>query len=238
VTTTEEGLPELASVYWRPRVTDRSLKYAGWGWTAWMCAHTIPFITAAVVLGLLKPVTIPVGVILLAHAWLIPELYASKGANVMRKRALPEPLADQVAEALLESLLCSEATSLFERTGAVMQSGTLGVWLVGEGGALLIRPGGRRVNCYCVRATGDDLPSADRTSHLLLGLRSDEVGFATLSNLAFSGAPWRVRRRLERPMRPALAAAVEAARRPIGADDGVGASNNLTRREHHDRAPR
>jgi hypothetical protein len=78
------------------------------------------------------------------------------------------------------------------------------------------------VNCYCVRATGDGLPSADRTSHLLLGLRSDEVGFATLSNLTFSGAPWRVRRRLERPMRPALAVAVRAARRGTGAEGRAG----------------
>jgi hypothetical protein len=212
VTTTEEGLPELASVYWRPRVTESSLSYAGWGWTAWMCAHTIPFIGAAALLAAVKPVTIPVALILLAHAWLIPQLYASRGANVMRKRAQPDPLPDQAAEALLESLLSGTTRSVFERTGVVLQPGTLGVWLVGEGGALLVRRGGRRVNCYCVRATGDGLPSADRTSHLLLGLRSDEVGFATLSNLAFSGAPWRIRRRLERSMRPALAAAVEAAR--------------------------
>jgi hypothetical protein len=207
-----EGLPELANVYWRPRVTDRSLKHAGWGWTAWMCAHSIPFLAAAVLLAALKPVTIPVALILVAHAWLIPELYASRGTNVLRRRAPADPVADQVAEVLLESLLSAEAKPLFTQTGLVLQRGTLGVWLVGEGGALLTRPGGRRVNCYCVRATGDGLPSADRTSHLLLGLRTDEVGFATLSNLAFSGAPWRVRRRLARPLRPALAAALEAAR--------------------------
>ena len=52
-----------------------------------------------------------------------------------------------------------------------------------------------------------DLPSADRTAHLLLALREDEAGFATVANLAFSGAAWRLRHRLAKPMRPALAAA-------------------------------
>ena len=52
-----------------------------------------------------------------------------------------------------------------------------------------------------------DLPSADRTAHLLLALREDEAGFATVANLAFSGGTWRLRHRLPKPMRPALAAA-------------------------------
>ena len=175
-----------------------------------MCAHTIPFIAAAALLAAVDPWTAPVGVILLVHAWAIPELYASRGANVMRRRTKADPLADQVAEALLESLLDPAGTQLYEQTRLVLQRGALGVWLVGEGGALLIRPGGRRINCYCVRVTGDGLPGADRISHLLLGLRTDEVGFTTLSNLTFSGATWRIRRRLERPMRPALQAAAVA----------------------------
>ena len=37
------------------------------------------------------------------------------------------------------------------RTGLVLEPGALGVWLVGEAGALLVRPGGRRVDCCCVR---------------------------------------------------------------------------------------
>jgi hypothetical protein len=57
-----------------------------------------------------------------------------------------------------------------------------------------------------------DLPSGDRIAHLLLALRADEQGFATVANLAFMGARWRVRRRLDRSMRPALAAAAAAAR--------------------------
>jgi hypothetical protein len=48
------------------------------------------------------------------------------------------------------------------------------------------------------------LPSGDRVAHLLLALRSDEEGFATVANLAFSGARWRVRRRLPKRRRAAL----------------------------------
>src|SRR3989442_2496739 len=78
-----------------------------------------------------------------------------------------------------------------------MQRGRLGVWLVGEQGAFLVRSGGRRVDCWCVRiAEQDGLPGADRIAHLLLALREDEGGFAKVANLGFSGAAWRVRRRL------------------------------------------
>jgi hypothetical protein len=67
------------------------------------------------------------------------------------------------------------------------------------------------VQCYCVRATGDELPLADRIAHLLLALRADESGFATVANLTFSGAFWRVRRRLPAAAREGLAAAGAAA---------------------------
>jgi hypothetical protein len=45
-------------------------------------------------------------------------------------------------------------------------------------------------------------------------LREDESGFATVANLAFAGAPWRLRRRLAPPRRAALADAVAEARKP------------------------
>ena len=85
-----------------------------------------------------------------------------------------------------------------------------GRWLVAEAGALLITDRGRRVFCWCVRVNDPELPSADRIAHLLLALRSDEQGFATVANLAFSGARWRVRRRLPKAMRPAVEAAAVA----------------------------
>ena len=78
----------------------------------------------------------------------------------------------------------------------MVERGTLGVWLVGGKGAVLVRGRGRRVQCYCVRATGKDLPLADRVAHLLLALRADERGFATVANLSFSGARWRLARKL------------------------------------------
>jgi hypothetical protein len=62
-----------------------------------------------------------------------------------------------------------------------------------------------------VAATDPELPPSDRIAHLLLALRADEVGFATVANHAFAGAPWRVRRRLPRHMRPALDAARRSA---------------------------
>ena len=95
----------------------------------------------------------------------------------------------------------------------MLERGALGVWLVGEAGALLVTPGGRRVHCWCVHVEDRTLPSADRIAHLLLALRTDEQGFATVANLAFSGSPGRVRRRLPPPQRPALDAATAAARR-------------------------
>jgi hypothetical protein len=68
------------------------------------------------------------------------------------------------------------------------------------------------VHCWCVRATDAKLPEGDRIAHLLLALRSDEQGFATVANQAFAGAPWRVRRRLAPVVRPALGAAVATLR--------------------------
>jgi hypothetical protein len=60
-------------------------------------------------------------------------------------------------------------------------------------------------------ATGDgELPSGDRIAHLLLALRADEAGFATVANLSFAGHRRRLRRRLQPPLRPALAEGVAA----------------------------
>ena len=208
------SLPELAAVYWRPRVSDASLRRSGRLWTLTSTAHTAPFVLAAILLAALKPVTIPVSLILLAHAWIIPELYASRGSGVLRRRTRAGGEAERTALLLLGDLLDSSARELHGRTGLALQRGALGVWLIGEAGALLVRPGARRVNCYCVKATGSDLPAADRVAHLLLAMRADEAGFATVANLAFSGARWRLRRRLPCELRPALDAAAAAAPRP------------------------
>jgi hypothetical protein len=166
------------------------------------------------VLFLVQPLALPVSLASFAHAWVIPELYAQRGANVVRLKASRAPAAaEALSVGLLGDLVGHEARALHAQTGLVLDRGRLGAWLVGPAGALLVRPGGRRVLCYCVRVNDPELPSGDRIAHLLLALRSDEEGFATVANLAFSGARWRVRRRLAPAMRPALDAGAAAARR-------------------------
>jgi hypothetical protein len=146
----------------------------------------------------------PVALVCLAHAWVIPELYASRGANVMRPARRGDAKAESTALGLLGDLVGHDARDLHARTGLVVEPGRLGTWVVGESGALLVRSGGRRVDCWCIGVPDPALPSADRIAHLLLALRTDEHGFATVANLAFSGGRRRVRRRLAPAMRPAL----------------------------------
>jgi hypothetical protein len=211
---TAPGLPELANVPWRPRANETRLRRAGRLWTLSTVGHTVPFLAAAIFLGLAKPVTIPVALVLVAHAWIIPELYASRGAGVLRPgHAAPgQPRAEHVALGLLGDLVGHDSRERYAETGLILEPGTLGVWLVAQAGALLVRPGGRRVHCYCVKATDPTLPAGDRVAHLLLALRTDETGFATVANLAFSGACWRLRRRVPESARPALLAAARRAR--------------------------
>jgi hypothetical protein len=199
-------LPETAAVYWRPRVDGARLRRRERTWTLTTIAHTIPFLATAALLLALEPLSFPVAVIAVVHAWGIPALYASRGAGVVRPRPRAADGPERTALGLLGDLIGHESRTLHARTGLALERGALGVWLVGEAGALLVRPGGRRVDCWCVKIDAE-LPSADRTAHLLLALREDEAGFATVANLAFSGAPWRLRRRLPARMRPALDAA-------------------------------
>jgi hypothetical protein len=208
----EQVLPEVAAVHWRRRVDADKLARDARLWTATTTAHVVPFVAVAGGMIALQPLAAPVSAIALAHAWIIPELYAQRGANVVRPRRKGSDGAERRSVGLLGDLVDHRARELHARTGLVLEEGALGTWLVGEAGALLVRPGGRRVHCYCVRAADRDLPSGDRIAHLLLALRADEQGFATVANLAFSGARWRVRRRLEPQLRPALDEGVEVAR--------------------------
>ncbi|MDQ3648438.1 MAG: hypothetical protein M3433_07625 [Actinomycetota bacterium] len=217
--------------------------------------YTLPLAVGSVGMVVVEPITIPVALATAAHAWMIPELYAFRGASVVRPKRLPggsapsrglRPLtagfagtspgksagtppayqskaAEAVAQGLLGDLLDHDARELQRETGLALEPGRLGTWLLGEAGALLITPrcaprkrplpgGGRRVHCFCVGVPDPELPPSDRVAHLLLALRTDEEGFATVANHAFCGAPWRVRRRLPKPMRPALDAARRQAR--------------------------
>jgi hypothetical protein len=205
-------LPETGAVPWRPRMDERRLTLYARAWTATTLAHVVPFCVTAAVLVVIEPWLAPMSALALAQAWIIPELYANRGAKVVRPRRRAPDAAERTALGLLGDLVDHDARELHARTGLVLEPGALGVWLVGEAGALLVRDGGRRVHCFCVRVDHPELPSADRISHLLLALRADEHGFATVANQAFAGARWRVRRRIPRPMRPALDAAAARAR--------------------------
>ena len=207
-----EVLPELGNVPWRRPTDERFLRRYAAIWLAWTLAYTVPFVAAAIVLVALEPLAFPVALASLAHAWIIPELYAFRGASVLRPKGPRNERGERVAQGLLGDLLGHDARELQRRTGLAMERSGMGVWLVGEAGALLLPPGGRRVHCFCVRATGTQLPPSDRVAHLLLALRTDEQGFATVANHAFCGVPWRVRRRLPAGMRPGLDAARAAAR--------------------------
>lgn len=206
------GLPELARVHWRERATEDTIRRAGWRWTVCTAAHTVPLVATAGVLGALDPITVPVGLILLGHAWAIPELYAVRGAKVARAGAPSDPEPERVAAGLLGDLVGHGARELWSRTRLVLERGRLGTWLLGPCGAILVSAGGRRAYCYCAVVNDRTLPPSDRTAHLLLALREDESGFATVANLVFAGAPWRLRRRLPAPAREALDEARRAAR--------------------------
>lgn len=217
------ALPEVAGVHWRARVDEARLRRTARAWTASTVAHVVPFVGAGAALVAVEPLAVPVTLASFAHAWIIPELYAQRGANVVRpKRSAgaagpASAAAERRALGLLGDLVGHPARALHARTGLILERGRLGVWLVGPAGALLVRPGGRRTHCWCVRVPDPELPSADRIAHLLLALRADEEGFATVANQAFSGATWRVRRRLAAAQRPAVDAAAAVARAPRAA---------------------
>jgi hypothetical protein len=207
-------LGELEAFSWRRRADEELLRREGRRWTLWTSGVVVTFLVPGVLLLALSPWTFPVALASFGHAWVINELYARRGArSVVPGLGTPTSEAERAAMGLLGDLMGHRDRDLVGRTGLAPQEGRLGIWLVGEQGAFLVRPGGRRVDCWCVRV-GDakGLPPGDRVAHLLLALREDETGFATIANLAFSGAPWRVRRRMPAEARPALDEAVARAR--------------------------
>jgi hypothetical protein len=221
------GLEEAAALWWREETTDGTLRRDGRRWTLWTAWIVIVFTAPGVVLMLLSPLTLPVALGCFAHAWIVPWLQARRGARSVvpigaRHTSRPGEVGsspERVALGLLGDLVGHQQRELLAHTGLALERGELGVWLVGERGGILVRPGGRRVDCWCVRvAEPESLPEADRVAHLLLALREDEHGFAKVANLGFSGAAWRVRRGLLPRSRAALdaARAVARARDPAG----------------------
>ena len=183
-------------------------------WTVWTAAVVVTFVAPGLLLLYLEPLTAPAALLCFAHAWVVPWIQARRGARSVEAIGRAGGDSDRIAMGLLGDLVGHEERELLGRSGLAMQRGAMGVWLVGQRGALTVRPGGRRVDCWCVRvAEPEGLPAGDRVAHLLLALREDERGFATVANMAFSGAPWRVRRLLPASAVSALDAARAAARR-------------------------
>jgi hypothetical protein len=198
------ALPELAAVPWRKRIDPDRLRLWGRVWTLWTIGWSIPFVAAGLLLVWIEPLAAPVAIASFAHAWLIPELHAFRGASVLRRKGARHEQVEPVAHGFLADLLGHDARELQRETGLVLEQGQLGTWLLGEAGGVLFLRESSRVHCFCVTAADKSLPPSDRIAHLLLALRTDEIGFATIANHAFSGASWRVRRRMPKEMRPAV----------------------------------
>jgi hypothetical protein len=207
-------LAEAAAMPWRRRASERSLSREGRVWTLWSVGVLVTFGLPAALLVWIEPLAFPVSAIFLGHGIAVLHLQARRGARGVKPLGGPTDDAERRALGLLGDLTDHGSRELLSRTGLALQRGRLGAWLVGQEGAILVRPGGHRVHCFCVRVgEGGDLPSGDRVAHLLLALREDEEGFATVANRNFSGATWRLRWQLTGRERPALkrARAVAAA---------------------------
>jgi hypothetical protein len=229
-TAAEAGLTEAAALHWREPASERTLRRDGRLWTAWTAGIAATFAAPAALLVWIEPLAAPAALIFVAHGYAITHLQARRGARAVvpiggpgsaALRPEAEPEAERVALGLLGDLLGHGARELAGETGLALHPGELGVWLVGEEGAILVRPGGRRADCWCVRVSeAGELPAGDRVAHLLLAVREDELGFATVANRNFSGSLRRVRRRLPPRARLALDRARAMARNRVDQPPG------------------
>src|SRR3954469_1493369 len=109
----EGGLPEPAAVHWRAPSDAARLRRHAALWTLTTAAHVVPFIGAGVVLFLIQPLAVAVSLASFAHAWVIPMLYAARGANVLRPKARSADAgAERTAVGLLGDLLDHDARDL------------------------------------------------------------------------------------------------------------------------------
>src|ERR671935_1096541 len=186
-------LSEAAAMPWRRRASERTLTKEGRIWTLWSVGVVLTFGLPAVLLVWIEPLAFPVSAIFLGHGIAVLHLQARRGARGVKPLGAAGDEPERRALGLLGDLVGHDARELLGRTGLALERGRLGAWLVGQEGAILVRPGGHRVHCFCVRVgEASDLPPGDRVAHLLLALREDEEGFATVANRNFSGATWRV----------------------------------------------
>jgi hypothetical protein len=201
----EAVLAEAAAMPWRRRASERTLTREGRIWTLWSIGVVLTFGLPAALLVWVEPLALPVAAIFLGHGLAVLHLQARRGARGVKPIGAVAGQPERAALGLLGDLVGHDSRELLTETGLALERGRLGAWLVGQEGAILVRPGGHRVHCFCVRVgEAGDLPAGDRVAHLLLALREDEEGFATVANRNFSGATWRLRRQLPPSARPAL----------------------------------
>ncbi|MDP8943468.1 MAG: hypothetical protein M3N16_05040, partial [Actinomycetota bacterium] len=79
-------LPEVRALPWRRRASAEALARWARTWTVWTAMVSVPFVIAGVGLLVLEPLTFPVALASFAHGWVIPELYAARGASVARPK--------------------------------------------------------------------------------------------------------------------------------------------------------
>jgi hypothetical protein len=203
-------LSEAAAMPWRRRASEKSLEKEGRIWTLWSVGVLVTFGLPAALLIWIQPLAFPVSAIFLGHGIAVLHLQARRGARGVKPIGGATNPPEHTAMGLLGDLVGHDERDLLRETGLALQRGRLGTWLVGQEGAILVRPGGHRVHCFCIRVgEADDLPPGDRVAHLLLALREDEQGFATVANRNFSGATWRLRLELPKRVRPGLRGARE-----------------------------
>src|SRR3954451_15769990 len=144
-------LAEAAAMPWRRRASERSLAKEGRIWTLWSVALVVMFGLPAALLVWIEPLAFPVSAIFVGHAIAVLHLQARRGARGVKPIGSAERPEDRRALSLLGDLVGHESRELLGRTGLALERGRLGAWLVGQEGAILVRPGGHRVHCFCVR---------------------------------------------------------------------------------------
>ena len=199
-------LPELASVPWRQRTDALAAPLRPHLDGVDGGLHR-PFIAAGVLLLAIEPLAAPVALAAFAHAWIIPELYAYRGASVVRPKGRRNEASEPVAQGFLGDLLGHDERELQRRTGLALQSGELGTWLVGEAG----RPGEGPPRPLLLRAHHRPRAAALGSGRPPpAGAPGGRGGLRHGGQSRLRRSPWRVRRRLPKPMRPALDGARES----------------------------
>ena len=106
-----QALPELAAVPWRDAHGRALAARAGAAsGRPGRCCTRVPFAVAGVGMLWLEPLAAPVALAAFAHAWMIPELYAFRGASVVRPKG-PRNEARGAGGAGPARATCSATTS-------------------------------------------------------------------------------------------------------------------------------